>query len=312
MPALPLVSVIIPAFNAGNTILQAIESAKKQTYPNLEIIICDDGSTDNTAEIVNKVFGKSIQYIFQEKQNAAVARNRALESCKGQFIQFLDADDLLSEEKIEQQMAVIANSNESIAISKTIFFTHSVEEISGSIDLSTMPVNPIEFLEELYLSQRMVAIHAMLFHKDLLRKNGSFDERLTFDDDGDFSCRLILAAKEIIHTKGIAYYRKGETSSLSNANGMAASQSALQACINKIEAIENKYGKQKASIIGSKLISATAYHYLYRYPALLQRAKLYCKEKSITMEATGGKNFRRLSQITGIDKALALKRLLAR
>src|SRR5438270_8196036 len=104
-----LVSILIPVYNAEAFIAEAIQSALDQTWPAKEVIAVDDGSTDRSPEIL-KSFGPRIRIIAQENRGASVARNRALNEAQGEFIQFLDADDLMARNKIEAQMQRLASA----------------------------------------------------------------------------------------------------------------------------------------------------------------------------------------------------------
>jgi hypothetical protein len=101
----PLVSIVIPCCNAEATIGEAIESALGQTYPNVEVIVIDDGSTDRTLELI-KSFGERIRYETGPNRGACVARNKGIALSSGSLIQFLDADDLLHASKLEEQVPV--------------------------------------------------------------------------------------------------------------------------------------------------------------------------------------------------------------
>jgi glycosyltransferase involved in cell wall biosynthesis len=108
-----LVSVIIPTYNRARLLAQALESVHAQTHAPLEMIVVDDGSTDDTEAIARK-FG--VCYIRQERAGAAAARNRGVTASHGQFLQFLDSDDLLSPRKIEQQVAYLRDHDEARAV----------------------------------------------------------------------------------------------------------------------------------------------------------------------------------------------------
>src|SRR4029077_692185 len=100
----PLVSILIPAYNAEKWIADTISSALAQPWPRKEIIIVDDGSTDQTLSIARQFTSKTVSVIAQKNQGASAARNKAFQLCQGDYIQWLDADDLLSPDKVAKQL----------------------------------------------------------------------------------------------------------------------------------------------------------------------------------------------------------------
>jgi glycosyltransferase involved in cell wall biosynthesis len=106
----PLVSILIPAFNAEKWIGDTIKSAIGQTWPRKEIIVVDDGSSDRTAEVARQFSSTDVLVETQQNQGAAAARNRALSLSQGDYIQWLDADDLLSPDKVAQQIETATHS----------------------------------------------------------------------------------------------------------------------------------------------------------------------------------------------------------
>src|SRR5262249_6685849 len=102
----PLVSILIPAYNAERWISDTIQSALDQTWKHKEIIIVDDGSQDNTLTIARRFASKDVLVTQQVNQGASAARNKTFSLCQGEFVQWLDADDLLSPDKIEKQVAL--------------------------------------------------------------------------------------------------------------------------------------------------------------------------------------------------------------
>jgi len=101
----PLVSVVIPTYNSADFLIQALNSVLNQTYSNYEIIVVDDGSSDNTSQAIEP-WRSQIRYIYQDNQGVAAARNRGIDAATGDFIAFLDADDLFLPQKLQQQVAV--------------------------------------------------------------------------------------------------------------------------------------------------------------------------------------------------------------
>src|SRR3954453_9764650 len=102
----PLVSILVPAYNAERWLVDTLKSCLAQTWPRIEVIVVDDGSSDRTLEIARTFERRSIKVVAQPHQGAPVARNRALAAAQGTFVQWLDADDLLHPEKIAKQMRV--------------------------------------------------------------------------------------------------------------------------------------------------------------------------------------------------------------
>jgi len=103
----PLVSILVPAYNAQEWIAETLQSAVAQTWPRKEIIIVDDGSSDQTMTIAKQFESDDVRVVRQENQGAAAARNHAFSLSQGEYIQWLDADDLLAPDKIEKQIEVL-------------------------------------------------------------------------------------------------------------------------------------------------------------------------------------------------------------
>jgi glycosyltransferase involved in cell wall biosynthesis len=222
-PMSPLVSVIIPVYNAEKYLDSCILSVIGQTWSDIEIILVDDGSTDGSLNIIEKYCDAgNIKIIRKKNKGAAAARNAGLEQARGLYIQFLDADDLLSADKIGAQVAVLNGSLTYLSISKTIHFSERDHIFDNTVDntrdrrLCDESSNPVDFLIKLYAGEEvlpgyggMIAVHSWLTPRKLIDKAGSWNERLSLDDDGEFFCRVVLASDGIkISRKGVNYYRK--------------------------------------------------------------------------------------------------------
>jgi glycosyltransferase involved in cell wall biosynthesis len=212
----PLVSVIIPLYNAEKYIAETIENVLKQTYSNIEIIIIDDGSTDKSLSIAKSFEGEKVKVFSQLNKGASAARNYGLREAKGDFIQFLDADDLLSDNKIEEQVNLLISSKaNSIAVCSTTHFFEKKEIYQKEVSIDgwfEKIENPVEFIIKLYGGYTgvggMIAIHAWLTPIALIDKVGFWNEELSVDDDGEFFCRVILASEGVVYSnRALNYYR---------------------------------------------------------------------------------------------------------
>lgn len=113
----PLVSVVIPTYNRAKRVQRAIQSVLNQTYDNIEVLVVDDASTDNTPKVVNRIEDERVQYIrLEENQGASAARNIGIEAASGDYVGFLDSDDVWEPSKLEQQIEVAARHLEANVI----------------------------------------------------------------------------------------------------------------------------------------------------------------------------------------------------
>ncbi|RYY07805.1 MAG: glycosyltransferase family 2 protein [Sphingobacteriaceae bacterium] len=214
----PLVSIIIPVYNAEKHIAETIRSALDQTWPNIEIVLIDDGSTDNSLTITKQFETDCIRIYTQQNGGACKARNKGLQEAKGEYIQFLDADDLLSPNKIADQVKLLLQNTNKVAVCSTVHFfdgqdpseaSPSAYENSFLFDTD----DPAEFLINLYGGEMdrgsMIQTNAWLAPISVLRKAGDWSEFYLPDEDGDYFCRVVLASKGIVYTENCYnYYRK--------------------------------------------------------------------------------------------------------
>ena len=220
MPS-PLVSIIIPAYNSANYLAETIQSAIDQTWPNKEIIVVNDGSTDGTLAIARSFESEIVKVLNQENKGASAARNKGLSIAKGEYIQFLDADDLLSSDKIQNQVEILEKRPGKISTSSTIHFKDSLTGIERPSDYEEQFLSddddPVHFLVNLWGGYSnhgsMIAVHSWLTPRIVIDKAGLWNEALTLDDDGEFFCRVVLKSTGILKAAGFNYYRKHTRSS---------------------------------------------------------------------------------------------------
>ena len=196
----PLISIIIPTYNAAQFLPEAVGSIRRQSHqPPLEIIIVDDGSTDDTAEVVQQL-GPDIHYIYQENSSPAIARNHGLAAARGEIICFLDADDIYPTDKFKIQVTRLLNDPTVDVVHGRIKYIH----MEGAEDRSA----GLDDEESLIFIQ----IGGAMFRKSVFEQIGGFDEELRFSEDHDIFIRLRENNIPFVILNDITlYYRLHET-----------------------------------------------------------------------------------------------------
>ena len=211
----PLVSILIPAYNAQHWIAETLESALAQTWKNKEIIVVDDGSRDATVDVVRRFESAGVRLVVQENQGAAAARNKALEVSQGDYIQWLDADDLLSPDKIEAQMRESRGDDVLLSSGWAEFFyrPRQARFVPSSLWADLGPADWLVYK----LGQNLhMQTATWLVSRKLTTAAGPWDTRLSFDDDGEYFCRVLLASQGVHFVPGPGvYYRAAGNSSVS-------------------------------------------------------------------------------------------------
>ncbi len=191
MPSVnPLISVIMPAFNASDTLLFAIASLLAQTYANWECIIVDDGSTDNPSDIVSSIHDSRIQFHRLDKNyGRGTARQYALNLATGKYLTFLDADDWIYPTKFYEQLNFLESEPEIKIVSTGMAITNMAHQLMGiRTSLSSIPVKypPLE-----YPSMPPIAFAPSMIHTEIAKKLG-FDTQFPTAEDADFLLNILL------------------------------------------------------------------------------------------------------------------------
>lgn len=190
-----LVSVVIPTYNRAKQVVEAVRSVLDQTWENCEVIVVDDGSDDDTRDLL-KQFGKRIRYVKTENRGVAAARNRGVRESKGEWIAFLDSDDLWHLSKIQCQMDALQETGANVC------FCMSVDEDGLALDdLPLMNSGSNQALIRHYQRgdcsffyyQRHPFVQSMLIHKSCLRGKKPFDESLHVAEDTKLIYQVVLS-----------------------------------------------------------------------------------------------------------------------
>lgn len=215
-----LVSVIIPAYNAERWISDTIKSALSQTWQRKEIIIVNDGSTDNTLGIARQFESKSVKIITQMNSGANAARNKGLEFAQGDYIQWLDADDILAPDKISQQLKHINGDKSgrvlfSGAWSKFFFRTAKARFKPSFL---WQDLEPVEWIFRKMNDNVWMTVESWLVSRKLTQLAGPWNPE-TYED-GEYFCRVVSASERIKFVpEAKSYYRVGIPGSMNTSIG---------------------------------------------------------------------------------------------
>ena len=196
----PLVSILISAYNAQEWIGYTLESAVAQTWPRKEIIVVDDGSTDGTVEIARRFASKGVTIFCTKNGGLSAGQNFAYRHSQGDYLQFLDADDLLAPDKIERQLAALTPSDSKrILLSSPwapfYYRTRHARFVRNSV---WQDLPPVEWLLRKMGENLHMQNATWLVSRELAEAAGPWDEDLHYDQDGEYFARILLASERTL------------------------------------------------------------------------------------------------------------------
>ena len=216
---MPIISVIIPVYNGEKTIRETIESVLKQTFNEFELIIVNDGSKDQTLEIVNSIQDSRIKVFSYQNAGLSASRNRGITQASGEYISFIDADDLWTPDKLESQLkALQENPQAAVAYSWTDYIDETGRFLRQGSHVS---VSGNAFANLLLLNFLENGSNALI-RKQALLEVGEFDESLSSAEDWDMWLRLALRYDFVVVRSPQVLYRTSATSMSANVLKMEA------------------------------------------------------------------------------------------
>jgi glycosyltransferase involved in cell wall biosynthesis len=310
--AQPLVSVCIPAYNSEKYLAETVVCLLSQQDVNLEVVIVDDGSTDNTATVVLGFEDKRVKYERQPNKGAAAARNRAFELSSGDFIKFMDADDLLTAGSLHAQLSRIAGHPGCIASSRWgRFFEDNIETFAYNPEPVWKDLNGADWVVESLIDSgyNMVQPGIFLIPRKLIEDVGGWNESLNLIDDFEFMTRVIVNSKMVFFCEDATLmYRSGIQGSLSKLHSRKHMESAFLSQTLATRAILQVRDDASSRLACANASQVWAYAF---YPAHLD---LYTKIQA-DIDRLGGSNSKRfisrslelLSRLIGWKRAKRLK-----
>ena len=205
----PLVSVIIPTYNRALFVQDAINSVLTQTYDNYEIIVIDDGSNDDTGEILVNRYGKKINYVWQENHGESFARNRGVSLAKGDYVAFLDSDDVWLPDKLSQQIAVLINTPDISAVFCQIWRIDEYGQKISEIPLGVGRKSSDFDLVNMFIRNRIPGgASTCLLRRDIYEQFGGFAGDIHYGEDWELWLKIIAKFPIFFLQKPLCSYRQ--------------------------------------------------------------------------------------------------------
>lgn len=251
----PLVSILIPAYNAGEWISHTIQSAMAQTWTRKEIIIVDDGSRDNTLAVARQFESSKVLVVSQPNQGAAAARNKAFSVCQGDYVQWLDADDLLSQDKLESQLSALnysGTTNRTLLSSGWGYFMYRPQTARFTPTALWADLSPAEWLLRKLDQNLHMQTGTWLVSRQLTEQAGPWNTQLLGDDDGEYFCRVLMASDGVKFVHGPKVFYRRAPRSLSfigrSARKIEAQFVSMRLHIDYLRSLEDSDRVRKACI----------------------------------------------------------------
>jgi glycosyltransferase involved in cell wall biosynthesis len=306
----------MPAYNAGKYITEAIESVITQTYTNWELIIVNDGSTDDTAAQLEKLTDHRIKVYYQQNKGQCIAANKAFSLSKGELIKFMDADDLISADYLKSQVAVVDGKTDVIASAAWgRFYNNDINTFNVNTDIITADFEPINWLKTaMYNKQVMLQCALWLIPRQILEEAGLWHNDLSLINDFEFFIRVLSAAKLIrFASEAVLYYRSGLNNSLSTLKSRKGAQSAFTSISLGTSYLLNAEDSALVKSIAANCFQDFAYTFYPYHKDLVRQAEIKVKELGgASAPFPAGGYTRVVSLVIGWKLTKNLKRLFSR
>jgi glycosyltransferase involved in cell wall biosynthesis len=247
----PVISIIMPVYNAEAYVAGAITSVLSQSFEAFELILVNDGSTDRSEEIISSFKDSRIVRVHQQNQGQVAASNKGIKLAQGDYIKFLDADDLLNVTHLESQLKVLNGGYNKLASCQWAYFYENVEKAVFKKEQTHRDyANPMDwFYDSHHFDSGMLGAWLWLIPRSILEKAGYWNEKLSLNNDFDFSARLLEASEGVKFAESAKlYYRKGNLNALTHSKSRKAYESALlttELAMQTILGCENSRRMQK-------------------------------------------------------------------
>lgn len=241
-----LISVIIPCYNSEKWIKECLQSVINQVYKNLEIIVVDDGSTDNTAQIIRNFTDNRLKYFYKKNEGASATRNFGIEQSKGNWISFLDSDDYWLPDKIEKQIQLTFSGYDFIYCD-----FNKIDENGNLID-NSIDINPVLYnnqIKKMLLNTNKIAGgSSALLNKKIIKTIGLFNTHIILGEDWEYWARAAWANFKFGYINEKLIYIRQNTLSVQNTSSIKLWKNSTEAVFKSFLKFPNINNKYKAII----------------------------------------------------------------
>lgn len=301
------VSVVIPCHNAERWIGATLDSVFSQTWPNLEVIVVDDGSTDDSVSVIESFAQGDLILVNQERRGAGAARNAGLVRASGNFIQFLDADDLIDPDKIAVQMERLAGASDCVASARWGRFYDDPENTRFEDEPVAFDLDPLDWLA---LSRKdglgMMFPALWLVPTQTARAAGPWRDELSLFDDAEYFTRVLLSARRVLYCEdACCRYRSGLAGSLSGSKNWSSGFAVIDLCETHVRAREDSERVRRGFALSWQHLAHACHPY---DPALAEQALARARALNpVNIRPDGGPAFKVLSRLIGWRAARRLQ-----
>lgn len=276
----PLVSILIPLYNAEAYIEETITKALKQTYSNIELVIVDDHSTDNSLKIAQKYASEKVHIYSNSKKGGNSARNYAFEKCKGEYIKFMDADDYCTNDMIEKQMErMLKDGDENTLIFSPVKMLYPDGHLflpPREIDKDYIP--GIELLIDIWRERGWNCPHCHLMHRNLFVKSKGWDEAIIKNQDGEFFARVAAKATKALSVNNVFAIWRQTGNGVSTKRSIEAFKSVVKSYDIISDLILRYNNSEEYKTICAKYIGAFVYRYYPELASAMQDVDILLKK----------------------------------
>lgn len=306
------VSIIIPFFNNHLTIQETLDSLENQEFKNFEVILVEDKNSNHLhPKTISKRYTFNFLYLKNDgTEGASANRNLGIKAAKGKYLQFLDSDDLISNDKLFYQVELIKTHKNTLVIGRWGVFEKSILEYKNDASVLYKNWHPANYLAQLNGEFNMLMpLHSYLIPKNLINAAGLWDETVSLGDDGEFMNRVIAECEQLLFSDtAISYYRRGNTSSLSHQMSKKSAESNYRCAKSYENLILAKYPNNQLLIKSIIRKYNLLFYWSYqRFPVLANDVEHDVKRLGGKIDMTIGSSISKLGQrLLGVKLYLKL------